>query len=132
MWTSDISSMVFTRIKSEGTNKLKTRYPDINFTASDRASTNPKFPTVLVQELGSSERGQDLDGTDVNAVLCTFQIDVFHNKKQTYTKDVMDEIVNIMKKMRFSVVAMPEFQNTDSTYRCVMRCRRMIGVNDIL
>lgn len=132
MWTSDISSMVFTRIKAEGTNKLKARYPDINFTASDRASTNPKFPTVLVQEIGSAERGHDLDGVSINAVLCTFQIDVIDNQTQNRAKDVINEIVNIMKKMRFSVVAMPEFQNTDSTYRCVMRCRRMIGVGDIL
>lgn len=132
MWTSDISSIVFTRIKAEGNKALKTKYPNIDFTASDRSRADPQFPTVLVREIGSIERGQDLEGSFINAVLCTFQIDVSDNVNQNRAKDVMNEIVKIMKTMRFTATAMPEFQNTDSTFRCVARFRRMIGAGDIL
>lgn len=132
MWTSEISSIVFTRIKVEVLKSLKSKYPNIYFTNSDRAQTNPKFPTVYINEIGSTERGEDLEGTSINAVMATFQIDVTDNQSQNRASEVMSKIVGIMKSMRFSVIAMPEFQNTESTYRSTARFRRMIGQGDIL
>lgn len=132
MWTSDIESMVFTRVKAKGNNALKSAYPNINFTTSDRVKTEPKFPTVYVHEVGSVEQGMDLENTQINSILTTFQIDVTDNKKQQNARDVMKEILKIMKSMRFTVIAMPQFQNTDDVYRQTARFRRAIDWNDTL
>lgn len=83
MWTSDIQSSVFTRIKAEGTKKLKTKYPNINFTTSSKKSSNPKFPSVYVKRMQGKEEGQTLDGQTVNAVTSTFQIEVTDNTSDT-------------------------------------------------
>lgn len=127
-----LESQILTRIKTQFPEKVKTKYPDLNFTTSDRSSTNPKFPTVYVHEMGGSETANDMENTEVNAVISSFQIEVTTNTKQSDAKTVMDEIVKIMKKMRFSIIAMPEFQNTDSTYRSVARFRRKIAEDDVL
>lgn len=131
MWTSDISSIVFTRVKVQFSSTIKAKYPDLYFTNSDKTQTTSKFPTVYVHEVGSSEQGQDLDNTGINAVLSTFQIDVTDSQSQARVNEVMDEVVRIMKSMSFSVAPMPEFQNTDNVYRSVARFRRAIGDSDI-
>lgn len=128
----DIETIVFSRIKAKATSKLKTKYPDISFTTSDKVSKNPKFPNVYVHLMGPQEIGQDLEGNTINGVLATFQIDVTDNRNQTTTKEVMDAVVGVVKEMRFSIIAMPEFNNTNSAYRSVMRCRRTIGSLDVL
>ena len=92
----------------------------------------PRFPTVYIHEMPGMETGADLQGGTINAVWSSFQIEVTTNTKQSDTKEVMDEVVKIMKKMRFQVISMPEFQNTDSIYRRVARFRRMIADDDIL
>ena len=129
MWISNISSIVFTRVKVDGLKKLKTKYPNIYFTTSDKAQKNPEFPTVYIHELPGKENGNDLENSFINSAIFTFQIEVTDNVSQNRTREVMDEIMGIMKKMRFSVVGMPEFNNTD-TYRGIARFRRTIDWND--
>lgn len=132
MWTSDIQSSVFTRIKAEGTKKLKTKYPNINFTTSSKKSSNPKFPSVYVKRMQGKEEGQTLDGKDVNAVTSTFQIEVTDNTSDTVAQDVADVIYGIMKTMRYSVLGDPISDNDADTYRNVSRYQRIVGFNDIL
>lgn len=128
----DVESVVFSKIKAILTSKLKTKYPELSFTTSDKVLKNPKFPNVYIHLVGTSEIGADLDNASINGILATFQIETTDNQNQNRTKEVMDEVVNVMKGMRFSVIAMPEFSNTDSTYRSVARFRRAIGNSDIL
>lgn len=131
MWTSKISPIVFTEVKTKGNKALQTDYPDIRFTTSNRAPTTAKFPTVYIHELPGVEQGSTLEGTSINAVLSSFQIDVTDNVSQNRVNEVMSEVVSIMKSMRFQVISMPEFQNTDDVYRATARFRRMIGAGDI-
>ena len=132
MWTSDIASMVFTRIKVEATPKLKIKYPNINFTTSDQVRTDPTFPNVYVKELQGSERGQTLDGESVNAILSSFQIEVADNVSDNRAREVADIVFLIMKKMKYEVIGLPFQDNTDGVHRNVARYRRIIGYNDIL
>lgn len=132
MWTSDIQSSVFTRIKAEGTKKLKTKYPDINFTTSSKKPSDPKFPSVYVKRMQGKEEGQTLDGQSVNAVTSTFQIEVTDNSSDTVAQDVADVVYAIMKKMRYSVLGEPFSDNDNDTFRNVARYQRMVGYNDIL
>ena len=132
MWTTDIESIVYSRIKIALTNELKTKYKDLSFTNSDAVIKNPKFPTVYVHELNGYEKARDLENQDIYAVESSFQIEVTDNISQSRAKEVMNEVVKVVKQMRFSGVNMPEFQNIDGYFRCVFRCRRTIGKDDIL
>lgn len=132
MWVSDIYSIIFTRVKNEVANRVKNKYPNIRFTDSNIVPTDPKFPTVYIHELPGVETGQDLEGLSINAFSCTIQIEVTDNVSQNRAIDVMKQVVASMKRMRFLVVSMPEFQNEERKYRSVARFRRIIGYGDEL
>lgn len=132
MWTSNIQSVIFSLVKNEVSKVLQTEYSDLHFTTSDKAQTVPKFPSVYIHEIGSIEQGMDLEGIDVNAILCNIQIEVTDNISQERVRKTMNEVLRVMKKMRFPVVLMPEYQNTTETYRQVARFRRVIGKGDSL
>ena len=133
-WADRISSIVFTRIKNEFSNTLKTKYKikDKNFSTVGSSDTPAVFPFVYIQLLPSTEQGQDLEGTTINAGLFTFQVEVTDNQSQAIAKDVMSEIKRIMKSMRFTVQCTPTLEDTKDTHRAIMRCNRIIGSGDIL
>ena len=133
-WTDRISSIVFTRIKNEFSNTLKTKYKmtSSNFSTVGSSDTQAVFPFVYIQLLPSTEQGQDIEGNTINAGLFTFQIEVTDNKNQVIAKDVMSEVKRIMKSMRFTVQPTPDIQDTKGTHRAIMRCNRRIGSSDIL
>ena len=133
-WTDRISSVVFTRIKNEFSNSLKTKYKMTsgNFSTVGSSDTPAVFPFVYVQLLPSAETGQDLEGATINAGLFTFQIEVTDNQTQERAKDVMSEVKRIMKSMRFTVQCTPTLEDTKDTHRAIMRCNRKIGSYDIL
>lgn len=133
-WTDRISSIVFTRIKNEFSNSLKTKYKmtDSNFSTVGSSDTPAVFPFVYIQLLPSAEQGQDIEGNTINAGLFTFQVEVTDNQTQARAKDVMSEVKRIMKAMRFTVQCTPTLEDTKDTHRAIMRCNRIIGSCDIL
>lgn len=133
MWATEIDTTVLSRLRSRGYADLKKNYPNINFTDDDRAPIDPKFPTVFYINISSAERGQTLDGKSMNALLHSVQIEVSDNSQTNATvKAVMSKICDYMKDMRYEVVNMPFFQNTDTVFRMVARFRRTIGANDVI
>lgn len=133
MWATEIDTTVLSRLRSRGYADLKNKYPNINFTDDDRAPIDPKFPTVFYINISSAERGQTLDGKSMNALLHSVQIEVSDNSQTNATvKAVMSKICDYMKDMRYEVVNMPFFQNTDNVRRMVARFRRTIGANDVI
>lgn len=132
MWTNQISPIVTSRVKFQGIEALKTKYPDLNYTTSDKVEDDPKFPSVYIHELPGGEQGQDLEGATINAVLSAFQIDVTDNVSQARVNNVMTEVIKSMKSMRYEVIAFPEFNNSGGVYRASARFRRVVGQGDIL
>lgn len=133
-WTDRISSIVFTRIKNEFSNTIKTKYKmtSSNFSTVGSSDTPAVFPFVYIQLLPSAEQGQDIEGNEINAGLFTFQIEVTDNQTQARSKEVMAEVKRIMKAMRFTVQPTPTLEDTKYTYRSIMRCSRRVGSGDIL
>lgn len=127
-----LETQIFSLIKAKFSTKIKEKYKDLNFTTSDRSSTKPKFPTVYIHMLESPEIGETLEGTEINGVTATFQIEVTDNQNQTRADEVSKEALRIMKTMRFKAVGMPFHDNSGDTYRTVSRYRRGIAENDIL
>lgn len=127
-----LESQIFSLIKSKFSPTLKKNYPDLNFTTSDRAPTEAKFPTVYVHLMESPEAAQTLSGASLNAVNATFQIEITDNQKQARADEISKEILRIMKTLRFNAAMIPIHNNTGEVYRTVSRYRRMIGEGDIL
>lgn len=133
-WVMLIPSQVFTMLKTNLIGKVGAKYNLTNDNFSTVASSNTKavFPFVYVNSLTSTEEGADLEGNGINAARFTFQIEVTDNVSQNRAREVMANIINVVKTMRFEVVSLPIFKNLDGTHRCIIRIRRTIGANDTL
>lgn len=128
-WVVDLDNIIYTRIDSKLEKAFRAKYPDMYVTNSDVNKGVAKFPTIYIHILPNAEVGQDLDNSTINAVMYGMQLEV-SSTNQIHVKDIMSELVNIMKSMRFEITAMPEFRNQDTLYRQVCRVRRVIGAND--
>lgn len=131
-WYENIFPSIMTRLKVESKKALGSTFADLEITDEIVTPTNPKFPTILALELPNTEQGNTLENVDIVALLYGIQIEVTDNKKQANAKIVMNEVVKIMKSMRFSVVQMPEVTYSQGVYRSVARFRRMIANGDNL
>lgn len=134
-WDDLIPSTVFTRIKTEFSSVLKTKYKitNDNFSTAGSSDTPAVFPFINIQLLSASELGEDLEGDKINAARFGFQIDVTDNKSQQRAKEVMAEVKRIMvSNMRFRAKEMPTFDNSKDTHRATARFKRVIADGDIL
>lgn len=127
-----IESQIFSLIKAKFPDRVKKKYPDLNFTTSDKSATKPKFPTVYIHLMEPAEAGETLDGLSINAVTATFQIDVSDNQSQARADEVAREILHVMKTMRFKAITLPFHNNAGDVYRTTARYRRLIGAGDII
>lgn len=133
-WIFLIPSTVYSRILSEFSPTVKKKYnmTDDNFSTAARSYSDTKFPFVYIQTLPASERGQDLEGQTINGGFFAFQIEVTDNKSDNRAREVMKEVVRIMKTMRFQSNEMPSFESTEDEHKCVARFQRVIGYDDKL
>lgn len=129
MWISDIEPAVFARVKAYG-EVLRKKFPDIVFTTDNESDTPAKFPTVLVEEITGAEQGRDLEGVRVNAYLASFQISISHNDKKYHVRNIMDNCMETMKKLRFEIIGTPIYSRSEGVWTGVARFRRTIGSND--
>lgn len=128
----NLESQIFSRIKANFSDRIKKKYPDLNFTTSNKTPTKAKFPTVYIHFMESPEIGSDLEGASINGITATFQIDVTDNQSQARADEVSKEVLRIMRTMRFKSVSMPLHDNSGDTYRTISRFRRPVGAGDIL
>ena len=92
MWTSNIESIVFSKIKYYVESKLKAKYPGLNLTTSSVRPVNPTFPTVYIHEMPGIETANDMESKVINSVSCTFQIEVTDANSEIIAKEVMNAI----------------------------------------
>lgn len=131
MWTSEIETTVFSRVKTQGIISLSSKYPELFYTTTDEVEDEPSLPNVYVQELEPAELGRDLEGNEINAVLSAFQINVSAKRKQQ-TKEVMNQAVKTMKSMKFEAIGLPTYRTQDGLSKGTARFRRVIGSMDVL
>ncbi len=129
---NSLESIIFTQIKARFSSKIKSKYKDLTFTTEEESKTTPKFPNVYVYLMPGIETELTLERTAIEGGLFTFQIKVTDNQNQTRVKEVMGEIIKIMKSLSFYMVAMPAYENTKDTYWSTARFRRQIDRYDYL
>ena len=135
IWVMIIPSIIFTKIKTEFSSKLKEKYnmTDKNFSTVGSSDTPPVFPFVYIQSIEPIETGMDLEATNIKGGIFSFQIDVTDNQSQYRAKEVMTEVLRIMKKMGFQCKPMPSFvDSVKDVKRMVARFQRAIDENDII
>lgn len=128
----DLETRVFSRVNNKVKSALRSKYPDLNCVDTDKQEANPKYPKVYIHELESPEIGSDLEGIDINGVLSSFQITCFSNSTQDVNKEVMNEVIKVMKSMRYKVIGLPHNENDNGLYIRIARFRRPIGNGDVL
>lgn len=134
-WIMSISPMVFTRIKTEFSEKIKSKYnmTSDNFSAKEFNGKPPVFPFVSIKQMPAQITSSDLERCSISGMDFYFQIDVFDNTSQSRANEVMKEIVRIMvAKMKFQPKPSPSFDAMDDVHRMTARFERMIDYNDIL
>lgn len=131
-WAFDLGTVIFSIVKSKALTELSGKYPNIFITDKGKTTGKAVFPTVYIQEMSGSERGADLEGSSINAVLETIQVDVTTNTSKSDVSKVMSVVANIFKDMRFTIQTMPNFEYNGETYRKTARFQRIIGANDKL
>lgn len=127
-----LESIIFSRLKGLFSQKIKSKYKDLTFTTQEESKGTPKFPNVYVYLMPGTEIGQTTEGDIFEAGLFTFQIRVTNNTGQTAVQEITNEIIRLMKKMRFQIVATPIYENDSDTQWSVTRFRRAISKDDIL
>lgn len=127
-----LESIVFSRLKGLFSQKIKSKYKDLTFTTQEESKGTPKFPNVYVYLMPGTEIGQTTEGDVFEAGLFTFQIRVTNNTGQTAVQEITNEIIRLMKKMRFQIVETPIYENNSDTQWSVTRFRRAIAENDKL
>jgi len=130
-WTLDVSSKVFSLIKTKTQNALKNKYPDLYITDEEMQNRAPTFPTVYIHELEGAEIGNDLVNQTINGINFSIQIDV-SAKTRTDAKTVMAEVISNLKSMAFTLYGMPILQKTSDVYVLTARGRRILGATDTI
>lgn len=133
-WVMLVPSIVFTKIKTDFSQVIKDKYKmtNDNFSTIDSNNSKAVYPFVYVHLLPAIETGFDLEQTSINAGVFTFQIDVYDNRTQSRAREIMGEVMRIMKTMSFQITSMPEFSSSNGVYRNTMRAKRTIDSKDVL
>lgn len=129
-WFMDLESKIFTIMKTRITKNLQSKYPTIFCTMLGQIDSEPVFPTVYIHELPGMEMGMDLEGTSINAVMETIQVDVTTNQSMKDCTYVMAEVITQLKALRFYIDALPTYLIENNVYRGIVRARRLIGSDD--
>ena len=134
-WVAEAQTTVYSRVKGILLSELSEKYEDILITEEDASLTDARFPTVYITFISSSERGQTLEGTSINAVELIAEVHVKVTNEQgiAVNREVAWEVVEAFKTMGFTAT-MPNIatSNFDGVYESVSRFSRVIGQGDVL
>lgn len=123
-WVDQIEDNVATYIDSDLNETM-----DVLVTTEQYTGDTAEFPAVYVHELPQVERGYDIDGSSINGVLSTFQIDVYDNDSKS-CKEIASKVRDLMKEMRFEMISSPLRTKEYGYYKAVARYRRLFGGED--
>lgn len=127
-----LEAIVFTRLKAGFSSEIKEKYDGLEFTTEEESTAEPSFPNVYMFLMDSPETGSTLEGDSFSGGLFTFQVKVTDNLNSRRTKEVMKEVLRVMKSMRFQMTATPVYENTKESYCSTARFRRAIAEDDTL
>lgn len=140
-WVYDRQIAIFSRVGAMLKSKFANQYKDskgkttFNVTRNNASNTTTMFPTVYMNFIGASERGQTLDGTSINAVNMTVEVHIITTNAQGLSDNekIAWATTDAFKTLGFTAT-MPSqpISNVDGVYESVSRFSRVIGDGDVL
>lgn len=130
-WFSQIESTVFTYLQYQLRNKILAPFPDLNCTTKSQSTTPSVFPTLYIHDLSPVEQAQDLENDEVNAVLATIEIQVFSNRSENETKQIISAAIGLMKDAHWNITMFPDPQTRDKVSYAIARFRKLVTENNI-
>ena len=130
-WFSETENTVLTRLDYMLAQRTDAPYPSLVVTSANQNQVTA-FPTLYIHELEPVETGQDLVNQSINAVISTFEAQVWTNETEIECRKILADVISEMKGMRFNVTAFPNVQTDNKIAWGVARFRRMIGSGDTL
>lgn len=133
-WVSLLQSMIFSRIKNEFSENLKTKHKmtSNNFSTVGSSNTPAVFPFVYIEELESPEIGRSTEGYETSGLRYGIQVFVSDNKSQNNAKEVSFEIYRVLKNLGFNCNKPRPTNNAKDIHSYVFRAIKPMGNDDIL
>ena len=130
-WYEQIEDNILSYVKTVLNGKgYKPRITSIlDKTVVDDDGVPKKFPTVYFHSLQPAEVGNDLENTDINAILTTIEIQVFSNDYNE-CQSLWSLTLDCMKSLRFNVPMLPITSKMGDYFSSVARYRRVVGAGD--
>lgn len=126
-WAYDLGKQIYSVIRANVQQRLLSLYNNLNITNKSKSVVTPQFPTIYIHELPGTEVGQDLEGTSINGVMITFQVDVTTNEDEAEIRKIMGVVADEFKKMHFQTVSLLDIDDSGEVIRGIARFRRIKG-----
>lgn len=138
-WVIDLPTQIYTLVKTKSQAKFNKSpkasvLKDTFWTLDGVINAKPVFPTIYLA-FDCVEVGNDLHNKDINAVICTVQVDISVSKEQglTTARYVSGIVMNEFKQLGFNISEAPNLNDsTIDIKRMVFRASRVIGQADII
>ena len=132
-WIDERINTIYTRVKRNTVNALKSKYPDITFTQDDSENTDAVFPTVYMF-FDWIERGSTLDGGVINAVYMTVRtkVSVDGAQNNNVAREVNTKVRDELCKMLFVTSGSPIPTRSGGIKEINANYQRVIGFDDPL
>lgn len=131
MWAMDFETTIFTMFSFFLRKHFSEKYTDMNITQDEEQDGNPIFPTILLRQMPMSETGKDIEGTSINAIRTTMQVNITYKGKKQNLKELTSYSVLFFKKYGFEISNV--FYSVSNDIRAsTFRAKRIVGASDIL
>lgn len=134
-WALRLQDQLFNMFSHEMKLAYGSKYKNLYLTQDEAVTGTPKFPTVLMRQIGATEAGQDLTGERINAVRPTFQITINYQGEKSEDRaelvDMTATAINFFKWKRFEV-SNPVYTITNKIRTATFRASRLFGSMDPL
>lgn len=126
-WAYDLGAQIYSVIRVNVQQRLSSLYNNLNITNKSKSVGTPHFPTIYIHELPGTEVGQDLEGTSINGIMITFQVEVTTNEDEAEIRKIMGVVADEFKRMHFQTVSLLDIDDSGEVIRGIARFRRIKG-----
>ena len=134
-WALRLQDQLFNMFSHEMKLAYGSKYKNLYLTQDESVTGTPKFPTVLMKQIGAPEAGRDLTGDRINAAKPTFQITINYQGEKAEDRerlvDMTATAINFFKWKRFEVRD-PAYTITNKIRTATFRASRTFGSMDPL
>lgn len=88
-WAVRLPDHIFNMFAHEMRLAYGDKYPNLYITQDEAVTGTPKFPTVLMRQISSSEKGRDIEGDTVNGINPTFEVKIRYQGESQSDRDAL-------------------------------------------